>query len=120
MAQAAELPTATVQAPPEERRFDLLRLPLVKPLLTHRAFPFALIFPNLFIFTLVILTGLFGTPVGNANFSIIFVWIVWWALLIMFLIPLGARAWCTMCPIPAVGEWVQRRAVIAPSSGRPT
>lgn len=99
-------------------RADLLSIPLVKRLLRHRAFQFLLIFPNLFVFTLVILTGLFGTPVGNANFSIIFVWIVWWALLIMLLIPLAGRTWCTMCPIPAVGEWVQRGGSIVERSGR--
>ncbi len=99
---------------------DLLQVGPIRRLLTHRAFQFALIFPNLFIFTLVILTGLLGTPVGNANFSIIFVWIVWWAVLIVLLIPLGARLWCTMCPIPAVGEWVQRRgSLVARSPRRP-
>lgn len=101
------------------QRPNLLRLPLLNRVLGHRLFQFALILPNLFVFTVVILSGLFGTPVGNANFSIIFVWIVWWALLIMLLIPVGARAWCTMCPIPAVGEWVQRRSVVARSPKRP-
>lgn len=100
-------------------RFDLLRLPLAKRVATHRAFQFALTLPALFVFTLVILTGLFGTAVGNANFSTIFVWVVWWALLIVVFIPVGGRAWCTMCPIPSVGEWVQRRAVVAASSARP-
>lgn len=100
-------------------RTNLLRQPLLRRVLTHRAFQFALILPNLFVFSLVILTGIFGTPVGNANFSIIFVWIVWWALLIMLLIPVGGRLWCTMCPIPAVGEWVQRRSVVSPSGRRP-
>jgi len=82
-------------------------------MLRHRAFQYLLILPNLFFFTVVILTGIFGTPVGNRNFSIIFVWIVWWALLIMLLIPFGARLWCTMCPIPAFGEWAQRGALVA-------
>ncbi|MCH7706818.1 MAG: 4Fe-4S binding protein [Chloroflexi bacterium] len=105
-------------APVGTKRTDLLELAPLKGLLKHRAFPFMLILPNLFVFTLVILTGLFGTPVGNANFSIIFVWIVWWALLVMVLIPLGGRVWCTMCPIPAVGEWVQRRGSIIQRSER--
>ena len=103
----------------KDGRIDLLRWPLLKRVLTHRAFQFALILPTLFFFVLIILTGLFGTPVGNANFAIISVWIVWWALLIMLLIPLGGRLWCTMCPIPAVGEWVQRRSVVSASGRRP-
>jgi polyferredoxin len=94
------------------KRFDLTRIALLKRLVKSRGFQFWLLLPGLFGFVLVILTGLFGTPVGSANFSIIFVWIVWWAVLIMLLIPLGGRAWCAMCPIPAPGEWLQRRALI--------
>ncbi len=93
-------------------RLDLTRYPLVKRLLQHRAFQLLLILPNLFFFVLVILTGLIGTPVGNRNFSIIFVWIVWWALLIAFMVPFGARIWCTMCPIPAPGEWLDHLAIL--------
>ncbi len=72
--------------------------------------------PVLFVFVLVILAGLVGTPIGGANSSIVFAWIVWWGALIVLLIPLGARAWCAVCPIAAVGEWVQRRAILAPGS----
>ena len=36
---------------------------------------------------LVILSGLFGTPAGNHNFGIIYVWLVWWALLKLVLVP---------------------------------
>ena len=106
------LPGGEPQGHAQPWRFDLLRIPLLRAMLKHRAFQFVLMAVNLFFFTLVILTGLIGTSVGNRNFSIIFVWIVWWALLIMVLIPLTARLWCTTCPIPAVGEWVQRGAFI--------
>lgn len=115
VAVLAEPPTAVTV---DEKRIDLLKLPLLKRVLSHRAFPFVLIAPNLFVFTLVILTGFLGTPVGNANFSIIFVWIVWWALLVMLFIPLGGRLWCTICPIPAAGEWVQRRGSLIQRSER--
>ena len=65
-------------------------------------------------FVVVILTGLFGTPAGNRNFGIIYVWLVWWALLKLVLVPLTGRSWCSICPIPAPGEWLQRRAVVQP------
>ncbi len=100
------------QPPTATHRYDLMRLRVVRAVVRHRAFQFVPVIANLFFFTIIIMSGLFGTPVGNRNFSIIFVWIVWWALLIMALVPFGARAWCMMCPIPAVGEWVQRGAVI--------
>jgi polyferredoxin len=89
------------------------RVPLLKRIMHHRAFQFALVLPGLIAFIVVILAGIFGTPVGAKNFSIIFVWIVWWALLIVLLVPFGARVWCLACPIPALGEWIQRRALIA-------
>lgn len=100
-------------------RFDLLSVPILKRVVKHRAFQFVPILVNLFVFAIVILSGIFGTPVGNRNFSIIFVWIVWWAILIILLIPFASRIWCTMCPIPAVGEWVQRKATVERRKSRP-
>lgn len=100
-------------------RVNLLRWSPLRLVLSHRLFPFIVVLPVLFVFVLVILTGLFGTPVGGANFSIVSAWIVWWGVLIVLLIPLGARAWCAVCPIAAVGEWVQRRAVLVPGRARP-
>jgi polyferredoxin len=66
---------------------------------------------------IVILTGLFGTPAGNHNFGIIYVWLVWWALLKLVLVPLFGRFWCSVCPIPAPGDWLQRRSMITPRPG---
>jgi hypothetical protein len=102
-----------------EGRLDLLaRAPLLKRTLKARAFQPALMLLMLFAFTLAILTGLAGTPVGNRNFGIIFVWIVWWALLIVVLVPFFGRLWCAVCPIPAPGEWLQRRAIIERAPGK--
>ncbi|MBI2862257.1 MAG: 4Fe-4S binding protein, partial [Chloroflexi bacterium] len=103
---------------PSYPRYDLTQIPLVRRLVKHRAFQYAAILPNLFFFALVIASGILGTQVGNANFSIIFVWIVWWALLIILLIPFASRIWCTMCPIPVIGEWTQRAGVIRRKPGR--
>ena len=100
-------------------QFDLTRFTLLKNLLLHRSFQFWLILPNFFFFVLVILTGLVGSGVGNANFSIIFTWIVWWAALIVLLIPFAGRIWCAMCPIPAPGEWLQHRAIIPKGADKP-
>ncbi|MBZ0296734.1 MAG: 4Fe-4S binding protein [Anaerolineae bacterium] len=95
------------------QRVDLLaQLPLLERILKSRLFqPVTMLF-TLFVFTLVILSGLFGTPAGSRNFGIIFVWIVWWALLIILLVPFLGRAWCAICPIPAPGEWIQRRSIV--------
>ena len=85
-------------------RFELTRIPLVKKILVSRWLQWSLVALTLPVFLLAILTGLFGTPAGSRNFGIVFVWIVWWALVILLMVPFAGRLWCTMCPIPAPGE----------------
>lgn len=100
-------------------RFELTRFRWLKWLLRRRWFQYAVILPNVFFFVIVLAAGFFGTPVGNANFSIIYVWIVWWAALIAVLIPIGGRIWCTLCPLPAPGEWLDHRAMVAKNREQP-
>jgi hypothetical protein len=85
----------------------------VRGLLRTRWPQWALTALMLAFFVLAILTGLLGTPVGNRNFAIVFIWIVWWALLMLILVPFAGRLWCSICPIPAPGEWLQRRALVS-------
>lgn len=99
--------------------FELTRVGWVKSLLQKRWLQQALILPNLFFFALIMLAAFFGSPIGNANFAIIYVWIVWWAALKLFLIPIGGRLWCTMCPLPAPGEWVDHLSVVRKGLERP-
>jgi len=100
-------------------RIDLLqRFPLLKAIFRSRAFQPALMLITLFVFTLAILSGLLGTSAGNRNFGLVFVWIVWWGLLVIALVPFTGRLWCAVCPIPAPGEWLQRRAIINRAPGR--
>jgi polyferredoxin len=66
-------------------------------------------------FVFAILVGLFGTPVGNHNFAIVVVWIAWWAVLMLVIVPFLGRGWCAVCPIPMPGEWLQNGAVLGPS-----
>lgn len=100
-----------------DSRTELTRFRIIKRILTSRWIPWLGIIITLPFFLLAIISGLFGTPAGSRNFGIIFVWIVWWALLILLLIPFAGRAWCAICPIPAPGEWLQRRAMIQPRPG---
>jgi len=69
-------------------------------------------------FILVILSSLLGTPVGSRNFAIIIVWIAWWASLILIAVPLLGRGWCSICPIPMPGEWLQNGAVLGPINNK--
>lgn len=104
--------TATDGGMPTYWKFDLFQIGPVKQLLKKRFFQFSVIVPNLAFFVIVIMTGLLGTPVGAKNFSIIFVWIIWWVALMIILVPFAARFWCTICPIPAPGEWLQRKSFV--------
>ncbi len=96
-------------------KFDVMEFNIIRRLIKHTAFQFILILLNLLVFWVIILAGLFGSQVGNKNISIIFVWIVWWFLLIAVLLPIVGRAWCTMCPIPVFGEYIQRRGILVKS-----
>jgi len=96
------------------RHKDLLRrLPWVKRMVRLRGFHFLVIFPNLVVFYLFILSAFWGSPVGNRNITIIFVWIVWWFVLKAILVPLGGRLWCMVCPLPAPAEWLSRMSLTA-------
>ena len=90
-----------------QRRIELTRSPRLKAILKGRALQPALMLLMLAFFVVAILTGLFGTPAGSHNFGVIFVWIVWWALLMIVMVPFLGRIWCAVCPIPAPGEWLQ-------------
>ncbi|MCX7670690.1 MAG: 4Fe-4S binding protein [Anaerolineae bacterium] len=107
--------------PPEAEavvmRYAISEIPFVKRLLRSRWPQWILTVLLLAGFVLAIIAGLFGTPAGNRNFGIVFVWIVWWALLILLLVPFAGRLWCSVCPIPAPGEWLQRRALVRPRPG---
>jgi polyferredoxin/plastocyanin len=104
---------------PARRRIELTDFRPLKRLLQWRGFQPLLMLATLLGFVLAVLTGLFGTPVGSSNFAIVFVWIVWFALLKIVLIPLAGRSWCTACPIPAPGEWLQRRGIVVRRGGKP-
>lgn len=79
---------------------------------TRRWFQFTLIFPNLLVFLFFLVAGTWGSPVGNRNIIIIFVWILWWFLLISVMVPFASRIWCAACPFPFFGEWLQRKALV--------
>jgi hypothetical protein len=89
--------------------------PLVQPLLKNRLPQFVVQAMALGGFVFAIIAGLIGTPVGSRNFSIVFVWIGWWALLMLIAVPLFGRAWCSVCPIPLAGEWLQHGAMLKPT-----
>jgi polyferredoxin/heme/copper-type cytochrome/quinol oxidase subunit 2 len=91
----------------------LEKLPWLKKILKMRSFQFLIILPNFVVFYLFLLSSLWGSPVGNRNIAIIFVWILWWFVLKAVIVPLGGRIWCMVCPLPAPAEWLSRKSFTA-------
>lgn len=100
-------------------RIELTRNSLIKGALKNRYPQLAAFVVMLVGYLFAILAGLFSTPVGNANFSIVFVWIAWFPILILVAVPFFGRGWCTVCPIPLPGEWLQRGATLNPPDRKP-
>jgi len=100
-------------------KIELTRNPFIKNALKSRYPQLAFFVVMLAGYIFAILAGLIGTPVGSHNFSIVFVWIAWWAILILVAVPFFGRGWCAVCPIPLPGEWLQRGAILAPPDKKP-
>jgi len=100
-------------------KIELTRNPFIKNAIKSRYPQLAVFIVMLVGYIFAILAGLIGTPVGSHNFSIVFVWIGWWAVLILVAVPFFGRGWCAVCPIPLPGEWLQRGAVLSPPDKRP-
>jgi len=100
-------------------KIELTRNPFIKNALKSRTPQLAVFVVMLVGYIFAILAGLIGTPVGSSNFSIVFVWIAWWAILILVAVPFFGRGWCAVCPIPLPGEWLQRGAILSPPDKRP-
>jgi len=86
-------------------------LPWLKRLIKRRGFQFSLVTIAMLFFYLIILTALFGTVVSGRNLGVMLTWVVWLFLLVAVLTPLGGRIWCLVCPIPFLGEALQRMAL---------
>jgi len=95
-----------IRAP--QKRINLAQVTWFRPLLLSRWPQFLIRCLTLAGSVFTIFAGLFGSPVGSHNFAIIFVWIAWWTALKLAFIPLGGRSWCSVCPIPLPGEWLQQ------------
>lgn len=93
------------------------KIPFLKAVCKSRWLQFIIVFPTLVLFLVFLYAGIFGTPVGNKNIIIVFVWIFWWIMLIGFMVPFASRIWCLICPFPIIGEWLQRMAFVRVRTG---
>jgi NAD-dependent dihydropyrimidine dehydrogenase PreA subunit len=97
-------------------RINLYHIPWLRSLLKSRWPQFLVRALALASFVFVIAAGLIGSAVGGHNFAIIFVWVIWWTALKLVFIPFGGRSWCSICPIPLPGEWLQHGGILEKSA----
>ena len=94
---------------PSAASICLKAFPWLKRMLKAPSFQFNLALPMLAVFWFIILAGLLGTKVAGRNAGPMIIWVLWLSALIIVLVPIGGRIWCTACPLPLMGEWMQRR-----------
>lgn len=102
-----------------EKGIELTAIPWLRRLLVNRWPQWLIMAGTLAIFIYSIAAGFLGTEVGSRNIAITLIWIAWWGVLILFLVPFAGRLWCSVCPIPAPGEWLQRGGVLQPDERHP-
>ncbi|MBT7444164.1 MAG: 4Fe-4S binding protein [Methylococcales bacterium] len=102
-------------APVVEKRspsFNLSKIPLFGALIlwANRGPWFLLAFKVviLAIFLLVVVAGIYGTPIAERNLATALTWNLWWAGLIVIIFFLGS-AWCAVCPWDTLANWLVKR-----------
>ena len=104
------------EAPTDGR--DLFKsMPWLKRLVKQRGFQFVFVLLAMAAFYVIVLTTLFGTQMSGRNLGSMLMWIVWLFVLAAVLTPFGGRLWCLACPLPALGEGLQRRALTGVRTG---
>jgi polyferredoxin len=67
---------------------------------------------------IVILTATLGTKVSGRNLGVLMMWAIWLFVLVAILTPFFGRFWCTICPLPFFGDFIQRRSSFMPERGK--
>ncbi len=100
------------------KRTDLLEKDgFLRKLLTSRWPQIVLTILALLLIYMVIMISVFGTKVSGRNLGVLMMWAVWLFLLVAVLTPLFGRSWCTICPLPLFGDWMQRGSLFSPERG---
>ncbi len=102
----------------KEGYVDILKkFPLLKKLVISRWPQLLLLVLTMILMYVVILTTFFGTKMSGRNLGVLLMWGVWLFILVALMTPFLGRFWCTICPLPTLGDWVQRKSLITPVEG---
>ena len=103
--EAPAEPAAAIGAP--QQPYNLLRIPLLKRLMSSRWYPGILAWPTLIVFIFITYQLVVGPAKAHDNLGTALTWILWWPVLpIIFL--LAGRLWCAICPFGTINDLVQK------------
>jgi polyferredoxin len=103
----SSLEEAPVEPAAPQEPYNLLRIPLIRRLMTSRWFPGILAWPTLIVFVFITYQLIAGPAKAHDNFGTALTWILWWPVLpIVFL--LAGRLWCAICPFGTINDVVQK------------
>ena len=58
----------------------------------------------------LIFQGIIGSYIGILNPAITIIWICCWVVIVLLYLPVNAKNWCAICPIPLTGQLYNRYA----------
>lgn len=90
------------------QKLDLLKFPILRRIFESRSYPGLLQVFSVVTLVFILLSTLLGSRVANSNLVIVLVWALGWPLLLLGIFFTG-RFFCAVCPMGAIGHFVQRR-----------
>jgi transcriptional regulator with AAA-type ATPase domain/NAD-dependent dihydropyrimidine dehydrogenase PreA subunit len=95
-------------APPEGKyTINLLQFENIKKIFTSRLYPIGLQIITASVFSLIFILAFLGNRSPDHNVSVLLVWAMWWPMLTVSWL-IGARIWCSVCPMGAVNDLLNR------------
>ena len=95
-------------APPEGKyTINLFQFGRIKTFFKSRFYPVGLQIVTAAVFSLIFILAFLGSRSPDSNVSVLLVWAMWWPMLTVSWL-VGARIWCSVCPMGAVNDLLNR------------
>jgi DNA-binding NtrC family response regulator len=95
-------------APPEGKyTINLLQFSKIKAFFKSRFYPVGLQIITASVFSLIFILAFLGSRSPDSNVTVLLVWAMWWPMLTVSWF-VGARIWCSVCPMGAVNDLFNR------------
>jgi len=86
---------------------DLLEYKIIKKIAKSKLYPKILQIPTFVLFGFILYYFFFGSIFYAKNPGSILAWTLWWPLIPLTFILFG-RMWCLICPLPLIGDFLQK------------